>query len=73
MLRLFLRGFETTGVAVEGIAKSLQGASGADLEQIAQSSARAAVLDGRVRIRSSDLNSAVSAYRRRASALGGQA
>lgn len=65
LLRQFLASFDTRGLSVEKLARQLSRASGGDIERVAQSAARRAVLDGRQYIRKEDVTPALQDFRRR--------
>lgn len=65
LFRVFLRGFSTKGVRVDSMARRLRGATGADIERIAVSAARQAVLDGRTALQPQDFTSAIAAFQER--------
>ena len=65
LLRQFLASFDTSELRLENLARQLARASGGDIERVAQSAARRAVLDGRRCIRKADLAPALQDFRRR--------
>lgn len=65
LLRQFLASFDTSELGIEQLARQLDGASGGDIERIAASAARRAVLDARRCIRRDDAQPAVQDFRRR--------
>lgn len=69
LLRLFLGGFDHTRVDLVSVGSRLKGSTGSDIEQVAKDAARSAVLDARGWLAEKDLEQAVSAFRRRSSAV----
>ena len=65
LLRQFLASFDTTELRIANLARQLAGASGGDIERMAQSAARRAVLDARRSIRKEDFAPAIQDFRRR--------
>ena len=65
LLSLFSRGFDTSALALEQIAKRIHGATGSDIERIIIESARKAVLEGRTQILKSDIEPSLSAFKDR--------
>ena len=65
LLRQFLASFDTTELRIANLARQLAGASGGDIERVAQSAARRAVLDARRSIRKEDFAPAIQDFRRR--------
>ena len=65
LLRQFLASFDTTDLRIENLARQLAGASGGDIERVAQSAARRAVLDARRSIRKEDFAPVIQDFRRR--------
>lgn len=68
LLRQFLASFDTSELSFRSLARQLARASGADIERVAQSAARKAVLDGRQCIRRDDVLPALQDFRRRLAA-----
>ena len=65
MLRQFLASFETSNLSFHSLGRQLARASGGDIERVAQSAARRAVLDGRRCILKDDVSPALQDFRRR--------
>ena len=65
MLRQFLACFDTSGLSFNNLGRRLARASGGDIERVAQSAARRAVLDGRTCILKEDVEPALQDFRRR--------
>ena len=65
LLRQFLASFDTTELRIANLARQLAGASGGDIERVAQSAARRAVLDARRSIRKEDFAPVIQDFRRR--------
>ena len=65
LLRHYLASFDTQGLRIENLARQLAQASGGDIERVAQSAARQAVLDGRKHIQKDDFAQALQDFRRR--------
>ncbi|MCC7495859.1 MAG: ATP-binding protein [Fimbriimonadaceae bacterium] len=70
MLRLFLRGFDSSAVDTLSVARKTDRATGADLERIALAAARGAVLDGRHAVLPIDLQPALDEFRIRRRLIG---
>jgi hypothetical protein len=62
LLRLFLRAFSTTRVELDSLARKLECATGADIENIATAAARIAVLSGRCELIPSDFTAGVELF-----------
>ena len=71
LLRLFLGGFDTSGLSLERLSRRIREATGSDIETIAISSARRAVLDGRTNIKEADIAPAIRAFKERSPLSGG--
>lgn len=67
LLRQYLRAFNTSSLSLEALSRQLSGASGADVERVAQDAARHAVLDGRREIVKADVESPIRDFKRRLS------
>ena len=65
LLRQFLASFDTSGLSLKSLGRQLAGASGGDIERVAQSAARRAVLDARRCIQKDDVAPALQDFRRR--------
>ena len=65
MLRQFLASFDTSELSLRNLGRQLARASGSDIERVAQSAARRAVLDGRLCITRHDVAPALQDFRRR--------
>ena len=65
MLRQYLASFDTSGLKLHNLGRRLAGASGGDIERVAQSAARRAALDGRRCILKEDVEPALQDFRRR--------
>ena len=65
LIRSFLRGFNTSTVNLDALARCTRGATGADLERIAIEAARRAVLDGRTELTKEDIDAAVVTFKER--------
>ena len=65
MLRHFLASFDTSSLNLRTLSRQLTCASGGDIERVAQSAARRAVLDSRRRIDKDDVAHALKDFRRR--------
>ena len=65
MLRQFLASFDTSALNFRNLGRRLANASGGDIERVAQSAARRAVLDGRRCIFKKDVEPALLDFRRR--------
>jgi SpoVK/Ycf46/Vps4 family AAA+-type ATPase len=71
LLRLFLRGFDTSNVNFRSVAHRTPGATGSDIELITVEAARAAVLAGRTHLHMADMDASIAAFHdRRAAAKG---
>ena len=69
MLRQFLAAFDTSCLNLRNLGRRLAGASGGDIERVAQAAARRAVLDGRKYILKEDVDPALQDFRRRLSVV----
>lgn len=65
LLRLFLRGFDSSKLNFRTIARRLKGATGADVELAAVQAARYAVLSGRSSLHKEDFESSLTEFRER--------
>lgn len=65
LLRLFLRGFDSSKLNFRTIARRLKGATGADVELVAVQAARYAVLSGRSSLRNEDFQPSLTEFRER--------
>ena len=65
LLRQFTASFDTSRLSFTNLARQLAGASGGDIERVAQSAARSAVLDARQCIQRDDFASVLKDFRRR--------
>ncbi|MDE2766567.1 MAG: AAA family ATPase [Chloroflexota bacterium] len=65
MLRQFLASFDTSSLSLRSLGRRLARSSGGDIERVAQSAARRAVLDGRSYILKQDVEPAIRDFRRR--------
>lgn len=65
LLRLFLRGFDSSQLKFQTIARRLKGATGADVELVAVQAARYAVLSGRSSLSKEDFEPSLTEFRER--------
>jgi len=71
LMRLFLRGFDTSSVDVTSTGRRLSNATGSDIESVCIESVRRALLSGRNRVTPDDMRPAIHALRERIAALRG--
>lgn len=65
LLRLFLKGFDSSRLNLNSMARRLRGAAGSDVELVTIEAARHAVLEGRSSLSAEDFEPAIASFRHR--------